>query len=195
MTDRPTIAAIVLAAGCSTRMGDTNKLLADFHGLPMIAQTLAQVKAAGIEPVYVVTGHEAEKVKAALSNHHLRFVDNAQFYNGLATSLVAGIKALSDDIDGALIILGDMPLVRAENIAALVGAFKQHLDICVPFFQGRRGNPVVWGRGYFSQLKKLEGDQGARKLLSLHGQAVIEVEMVGDGILRDFDTASELAKV
>ncbi len=195
MSDAPKIAAIVLAAGRSIRMGDVNKLLAGFDGEPMLARALAQVEATGIEPIYVVIGHQAEDVRAVLSGHDVRFVHNENYQNGLSASVIAGVSAVGDNIDGVLIILGDMPLVGVSDIAALVAAFKGRADICLPVWKGKRGNPVLWGREYFAELQELEGDKGARELLQEHSDRVVEVEMSGDGILRDVDTAGDLDKM
>jgi len=194
MNAKPVIAAIVLAAGRSTRMGETNKLLADFNGQPMVAQTLEQVQAAGIRQICVVTGHEADRVEAALAGHEVWFVRNENFNNGLSTSLISGIRALGEEVDGVVIMLGDMPLVSGDDIRRLIEGFQKSSDICVPVWQGRRGNPVLWGRDYFSGLQELTGDKGARDLLNQFSEDVIEVEMTGEGVLRDFDTAVELAE-
>jgi len=194
MRTKPVIAAIVLAAGRSTRMGEINKLLANFNGQPMVAQTLAQVQAAGIRQICVVTGHEAEKIEAALAGHEVRFVRNENFRNGLSTSLITGIRALGSEVDGVVVMLGDMPLVSGADIRRLIAGFQKSSDICVPVWQGRRGNPVLWGRDYFSGLQELTGDKGARDLINQFSDDVIEVEMMGDGVVRDFDTAVELAE-
>jgi len=193
MNKQTVIAAVVLAAGRSTRMGDSNKLLADFNGQPMVAQVLAQVEAAGLKQICVVTGHEADAVEAALSGHAVQFVHNEKYRDGLATSLIAGIRTFGRDVDGAVIMLGDMPLVRGSDIRLLIEAFQNRRDICVPLWRGRRGNPVLWGGDYFSELQKLSGDKGGRDLLALHASSVIEVEMTGEGVLQDFDTVEDLA--
>jgi len=193
MTEKPVIAGIVLAAGRSTRMGDTNKLLADFNGQPMVERVLAQVEATGIKQICVVTGHEADKVEEALAGHDVRFVRNDKYRDGLSTSLIAGIEVLGDEVDGAVVVLGDMPLVRGADIRLLIQAFNNRGNICVPLSQGRRGNPVLWGGDYFAQLQKLSGDKGARDLLKQYCERVIEVEMAGEGVLRDFDTVDDLA--
>ena len=193
MRAKPIIAAIVLAAGRSTRMGEINKLLTDFNGQPMVAQTLAQVQAAGIRQICVVTGHQAEKIEAALDENEVVFAHNGDFRDGLSTSIIAGVRALGSEINGVVIMLGDMPLVSGRDINSLVAAFQNNSDICVPNWQGKRGNPVLWGRDYFAQLQELTRDMGARDLLKQFSGRVIEVDMPDDGVLRDFDTAVELA--
>ncbi len=192
MSGTSKIAAIILAAGRSTRMGDVNKLLVDFNGKPMIAQTVGQVKVSVIEQILVVTGHQADEVRRALSGHQVQFVENDEFHRGMATSLVAGIGALDTDVEGVLIVLGDMPLVTGGNIDALVERFSKPDDICLPVFKGKCGNPVLWGREYFSVLQKLQGDRGAKRFLEQYQNNIIEVQSDGDAILRDFDTKNSL---
>ncbi len=189
MAGSPKIAAIILAAGRSTRMGDVNKLLADFDGRPMIAQTVAQVEASRLEQIFVVTGHQAEEIEQALSGSQVQFVDNRDFHQGMATSLVAGIGAVGSDFDGAMILLGDMPLVSGKEIDALVATFSTAKDICVPVFNGKQGNPVLWGREYFPALLELKGDSGAKQLLTRYVDSVVEVKTPSRAVLQDFDTA------
>jgi len=190
----PRIAAIVLGAGRSSRMGSTNKLTAEVDGTPMIAHAVDAVSACGAAPVIVVTGHEAEKVKAALADFAVTFVDNPDFAEGLSTSLRAGVRALPGDIDAALVCLGDMPDISADHIARLIAAFDpdEGRTICVPTFAGKRGNPILWGSAWLPEFTQLKGDTGARHLLGEHAEAVCEVAMPDDAALRDIDTQDEL---
>ncbi len=193
MSKKLVIAAIVLAAGRSTRMGEVNKLLVEHKNQPMIARTLSQVITAGIEPVIVVVGHQAQDIQAALSDFDVEFVFNGDFRDGLSTSIKTGVAGLGGDVDGVFIILGDMPLVDEQDIRALVSAFETSANICVPMRNGRRGNPVLWGRDYFLNLQKLQGDKGARDLILAKADEVVEVEMSGDRVLQDFDSPADFA--
>ncbi len=189
----PRVAAIVLAAGQSSRMG-SNKLLAELHGQPMIAATVKAVLPAA-DAVIIVTGRDAEQMMAALDGLNVAAVHNAEFAEGLSTSLKKGIAALPDDIDAAVIALGDMPLVDAPAISRLIAAFNpaEHRSIIVPVRKGQRGNPVLWGRQHFEALKALSGDKGARGLLDQYADEVVEVEMPDDAVLTDADTPEALA--
>ena len=117
------IAAIVLAAGRSTRMGGINKLLAEIGGKPLVRIAAEQALASRAKPVIVVTGHQREQVEAALAGLPVRFVHNPDFAEGLGTSLKAGIAAVPADADGAIVCLGDMPQVDAALIDQLIAAF------------------------------------------------------------------------
>jgi len=192
--DRRKVAAIVLAAGRSTRMGGPNKLLAELSGKKLVRIAAEQALASKASEVIVVTGHQAELVEQALEGLNVKFARNPDFAGGLASSVKAGIAAVSEQADGALICLGDMPLIHAELIDRLIEAFAPDRGnlIVVPSAEGRRGNPVLWSRRFFSELMTLDGDIGARHLLSKHGEAVAEVPVEGDSAFLDIDTPQAL---
>lgn len=182
------IAAVVLAAGRSTRMGGRNKLLEPVDGEPMIRRVVRATLASRAAPVVVVTGHEAERVREALAGLAIEIVYNAAHGEGLGASVRAGVGALPGVVDGALFCLGDMPWVTAADLDRLIDAFAPApgRDLCVPVCDGRRGNPVLWGRRYFGELLSLGGDRGARALLERHAAAIRAVP-AGEGVLRDVD--------
>ena len=191
----PHIAAVVLGAGKSSRMGATNKLTTEVDGTPMIAHAVKAASENGLSPIVVVTGHEAEKVKTALARQPVSFVHNPDYAEGLSTSLRAGVRALPDNIDAVLVCLGDMPDISAGHVARLIAAFDpdEGRTICVPTVAGKRGNPILWGASFLSEFAALKGDTGARHLLGEHAEAVCEVPMPDDAALRDIDTPEELA--
>ena len=117
------VAAVVLAAGRSTRAGAVNKLTAAIIGVPMVARVVDAVLASPARPVIVVTGHDADAVRAALKGRPVAFVHNPRYADGIATSIAAGIKALPGDVAGALVVLGDMPALGGGDIARLIAAF------------------------------------------------------------------------
>ena len=191
----PRIAAIVLAAGRSTRMRGPNKLMADIEGAPLVRRVAESVAGAGLAETVVVTGHEHEKIEAALAGLPLRIAHNRDFARGLSTSLKAGIAALGPAVDGALVCLGDMPEIDAALVAQLVSAFApdRGKDIVIPVRGGRRGNPVLIGKRHFAAIRRLAGDVGARDLIQKRAEAVVEVEAGGDGVFVDLDTPEALA--
>jgi molybdenum cofactor cytidylyltransferase len=188
------IAAIILAAGRSTRMGGPNKMLAELQGKKLVRIAAEQALASKASEVIVVTGHQAELVEQALRGLKVKFARNPDFAGGLASSVKTGISAVAGDADGAVICLGDMPLIDAHLIDRLIEAFAPDRGnlIVVPVADGRRGNPVLWSRRFFSELMTLEGDIGARHLIAKHGEAVAEVPVEGDGAFLDIDTPQAL---
>ena len=191
------IAGIVLGAGRSSRMGGPNKLLEQIAGRPLVRIVVDAVLASRARPVTVVTGHQRERVEAALAGLPVQFVHNPHFADGLGTSLKTGIAALPAEADGAIVCLGDMPQVDAALIDRLIGAFDPDKGalVVVPTIEGKRGNPVVWSRRFFSDLMVVEGDVGARHLIGRHAEAVTEVPLTGTAALTDVDTPEALAAV
>jgi molybdenum cofactor cytidylyltransferase len=192
----PRIAAVVLAAGKSSRMG-SNKLLADLDGKVLIRHSVEALKASSVQDIVVVTGNEPELVKKAIEPLGVRFVHNPNYADGLSTSLKRGLTAISAEMDGVLVCLGDMPLIDPQTIDRLVAAYNvaEHRTICVPTFEGKRGNPVLWGRQHFIALEGIEGDQGGRLLLDELSDEVVEVDVKSQAVLADVDTPEALLKI
>ncbi|MFN3231788.1 MAG: NTP transferase domain-containing protein [Alphaproteobacteria bacterium] len=190
MARAPRIAAIVMAAGTSSRMGGRNKLLEEIEGAPMIRHTVENTLGSTAGPVIVVTGRDQGDIQSALEGLEIQFVHNPDFADGMAGSLHAGLNALPDDVDGVAICLGDMPLVTAADINRLIAAFDEEegRTICVPTRAGKWGNPVLWSRLYFEEMQNIKGDKGARGLLHTYADKICEVDIDGDRIFRDFDT-------
>jgi molybdenum cofactor cytidylyltransferase len=191
------IAAVVLAAGRSTRMGGPNKLLAEIARRPLVRIAAEAALASGAKPVIVVAGHQRDQVEQALTGLPVRVVHNPNFADGLGTSLKAGIAAVPPESDGAIVLLGDMPQVDARLIDRLIAAFDSDRGalVVVPTFEGKRGNPVLWSRRFFPDLMGIEGDVGARHLIGRYGEAVVEVPVDGKGALTDIDTPEALLGV
>jgi molybdenum cofactor cytidylyltransferase len=191
------IAAVVLAAGRSTRMGGPNKLLAEIARRPLVRIAAEAALASGAKPVIVVAGHQRDQVEQALTGLPVRVVHNPNFADGLGTSLRVGIAAVPAEADGAIVLLGDMPQVDARLIDRLITAFDPDRSalVVVPTFEGKRGNPVLWSRRFFPDLMAIEGDVGARHLIGRYGEAVVEVPVDGKGALTDIDTPEALIGV
>lgn len=193
---RPTVAAVVLAAGRSRRMAPHNKLLiAGQNGKPMIARVVDNVLSSAARPILVVTGHQAEEIERVLGGRPVRIVNAPDYAQGLSASLKAGIEAVPPECAGAIVCLGDMPLVTGRMIDRLLAAYdpEEGRAIVLPNFRGKQGNPMLWDRRFFQEIMAISGDVGARFLLSKHMEVVAEVEMGDDAVLRDIDTPEALA--
>ena len=191
------IAAVVLAAGRSTRMGGPNKLLAEIAGRPLARIVVEEALASRARPVIVVVGHERAKVENALAGLPVEVVYNPDFAQGLGTSVRAGIAAVPTEADGAIVCLGDMPQVDAALIDRLIAAFEPDRGalIVMPTVEGRRGNPVLWSRRFFPELMAIEGDVGARHFIGRYSEAVADVPLEGSAALVDVDTPEALVGV
>ncbi len=196
MPEQVKIAALILAAGRSTRMG-SNKMLALLDGKPLVRHVAEVALAAGFGEVIVVTGHEAALVEAALEGCDLQFAHNRDFVSGMASSLRCGLEVISPDVAGALVLLGDMPRVSSAAIRALADAFWANPDklAIVPLVGGERGNPVLLSRGILPVAMRLTGDRGARKLLEEAGDAVLELPLNDPALLLDVDTPEALRAI
>ncbi len=184
------VAAIVLAAGLSSRMAPANKLLVtDTTGTAMIARVVDGILASRARPVSVVVGHQSDAVREALGDRPVSFVHSPDFAWGMAASLRAGVAALQESATAALICLGDMPLVGPGLLDRLIDAYDPDGGrlIIVPTCRGKRGNPILWDRRFFADMNRLTGDAGARSLLGTHAEAVAEVTIDDEAILLDYD--------
>lgn len=195
----PRIAALVLAAGQSRRMGPDNKLLAEVDGKPMVVRAVEAACASQAEAVIVVTGHQRDRVEAALAGLAVTCVYNPDYAQGLSTSLHRGLAALPAATDGVVVALGDMPRVEPAAIDRLIAAFDplEGRAICVPTWDGKRGNPVLFASRFLAEMQVIAGDVGARHLIGEYPDLVAEVAMdetdAGAGVLLDVDTPEALA--
>lgn len=189
------VAALVLAAGRSSRMGGENKLLARVDGIPMVLRAVNAALASRAGAVTVVLGHEADAVEASLAGRALQVVRNPDYAQGLSGSLRRGIAAVPSAARAAVVLLGDMPGITADHVDRLIDAFEAGTPaIVVPRKGGRRGNPVVLPRELFVEAGAVTGDEGARSLLARHAELVREVEFEDDAIFVDVDTPADLAR-
>jgi len=145
--------------------------------------------------VVVVGGNESAQTRELLTDRDVGFVDNPDFASGLSSSLACGLRALPEHVDGALVMLGDMPHITPPIIDRLIAAFNptEGRAICVPTFGGKRGNPVLWSRRFFAEIEALAGDVGAKHLIGDYADLVAEVAMPDDAVLIDIDTPEALA--
>jgi molybdenum cofactor cytidylyltransferase len=186
------VAAIVLAAGRASRMG-SNKLIAELDGEPIVRRTVRSVLGSQARPVVVVTGHDAEAVRAALAGLDIVFVHNPSYAEGMSTSLQVGLAA-AGPVDAALICLGDMPRLLPQHHDAIISAYRagDAAQIIVPTCDRKRGNPVLWPRHYFAEIGGLVGDVGARALIERHADRVELFALDDPAILVDVDTPAAL---
>ncbi len=191
----PLVAAVVLAAGQSSRMAPRHKLLeTDADGRAMVARVVDAALASRARPVLLVTGHRAGEIRAAVAGRDVTYVTAPDYEDGLSASLRAGIAAVPPAATAAVVLLGDMPLVTPATIDRLLAAYdaeEGRLIVC-PVHRGEMGNPVLWDRSFFDDIMALQGDRGARALLRQHAEWVAEVA-TDDSVLRDFDTVESLA--
>ncbi len=195
------IAAIILAAGSSSRMERRqHKLLLPLGNRPVVAHVVEAALTSHAQPILVVLGHQADQVRAALTiysaDKRILFIENSDYKQGMSTSLHAGLQAIhemdravQEAIDGAIVLLGDQPLLTALVIDMLIATREETgKKIVAPLYSGRRGNPVVFGAELFPELMTVTGDEGGRSVIEQHRQEIATVE-VGDTVANsDVDT-------
>lgn len=189
MTARPeecSVGAIILAAGQARRMGELKQLL-PWRGSTIIERVVDCVIASGLAEIIVVVGHRASEVSQKLAGKPIKIVVNPDYYQGISSSLIFGLKALGEKCQGYMVVLGDQPALEAPTLCRLVEAFSQHPAIVVPIYQGRRGHPVIFPSRYRGELMALMGDRGARSVVESHPDDIIEIEVDTDSIVQDVD--------
>lgn len=187
------VAALVLAAGQSRRMG-YNKLLVPLEsGKLVIQQTIDTILDTPAWPVIVVTGYHSVQLTAAIGEKSVICIFNPNYGCGMSSSLKTGLVGIPDDTQAVLVALGDMPWIETETIIKLLAAHRlDGMAVCRPVYRGQHGHPVLWPRRYFEEMGQLTGDIGARSLLETHAHQVLEVTVNDPGVLLDIDTQADL---
>lgn len=194
MSRTPLVAAVVLAAGTSSRLGQP-KQLAQIAGRPALAYTLDALRASRVARIVLVLGHAADDIAAALDLTGVTVVRNDKYAEGQSTSVIAGVKSLGDEIAAALMVVGDQPLLSPSVVDAIVGAFEQTGGpFIVPVYENEWGNPVLLARATWPLLDNLKGDTGARPVLRKNMDMVLEVPVPG-ALLDDIDTPDDYARI
>ncbi len=188
------VAAIILAAGRSTRMGQPKQLL-DWGGVPLVRVVVGHALASGVHTVYVVTGEASQAVERALAGLPVTCVENADYATGQASSLRVGVAALPAEAHAACVLLGDQPFVTPEIIDSLIAAWHEtHAAIVAPQYGRQRGNPVLFSSSVFPELLAVEGDQGARALLQADPTRIQLVSFADTRPLQDIDSPEDYAR-
>jgi molybdenum cofactor cytidylyltransferase len=170
--------------------------VAKLDGKPIVRRVVEAALVAKARPVVLVTGYAQDSVEAAVAGLDVSAAFNPRFASGLASSLAVGLAAMPGDAVGAIVLLGDMPRIEPRLIDALIDAFVARKDAlaAVPSREGRRGNPVLLGRGLFEAAMRLTGDEGARRLIGALGASeLVEVDAPDAGVTFDIDTPEDLA--
>ena len=186
-------AAVIQAAGKGSRFHSKNyKLLTPVDGMPMIVKTLQPVLRNGFDEIVVVIGAHAEEMRKVLQDYPVKIIHNQDWEMGQSTSLAAGLRAVENTSDRACLLLGDQPFLDPETIGSLLKESDEYpSEIIVPFYQNKRGNPIIVPSFRYELLLELaRGDMGGKKLLEKVGYHKLETN--DPGVLRDIDTIEEL---
>ena len=191
MTEGSRIAAVVLAAGASTRMGTAKQLL-QIDGRPLVQHVLDNVQRSRVGEIILVLGHSAEVIQREVKLEGVKVVRNENFLQGMGTSLKSGLAAADSKVQAALIILADQPFVRPETLDQLIAEHERtRAQIVIPTYRGFRGNPVLLDRSVFPEVMGLGGDIGCRAIFGEHQDGIVKLEVGDVGILLDIDQSRD----
>lgn len=184
----PTLAAIVLAAGYSSRMGDFKPLLT-FGGISVLERVVLLFRDEGIRDIRVVVGHRADELRPLVERLHARPVINERYDDGMFSSVLAGVKTLTDDVDAFFLLPVDIPLVSRETVGRLMRAYRNGAGgVFYPVYLGERGHPPLVSGRYREEIISWCGDGGLKAVLSRHDEAAVDVLTDDETILLDMDT-------
>jgi len=189
------IAAVILAAGSSSRLGEPKQLL-DIGGQPVLAHTLAAVRQTSLAPLFVVLGHAADEIEQRIDLHEVQMIHNLDYSSGQSSSVRAALHVLPPDVDAVVFILGDQPLVAPAVIERLADAYGTgNASIIQPNYREGRGNPVLISRALFEELAQITGDTGARPLIQRHRDAIHLVDVTAFSRPDDIDTREDYERI
>ncbi len=190
------VSAIVLAAGLSERMGMVNKLLLPYKGKTVITRVVENILKAGLEEVIVVTGHEEEKLRTALQDMAVLFVQNPHYLTGMTSSIQEGIRLAKGN--GYMICLSDMVLISTDEYAKLKNSFEKQLSIddkciCLPVYKEVKGNPVIFSSWYKAAILGHEAKEGCKEIVNSNKRNNFLVVMSTPHVLKDIDYPEDYA--
>ncbi|MDC0247565.1 nucleotidyltransferase family protein [Pelagibacteraceae bacterium] len=191
------ISSILLAAGLSSRMKGENKLIKEIKGIPLINYSIKNILASSVDEIVVVTGYESEKVENIIGKHKkIKFVYNKDFKNGISSSIKKGLNTISNKAEAFFICLGDMPNVNQNIYNKLIKSrfnynkklrLEHKKEIIIPTFDGKNGNPVLFSKFMKDKIMLIEGDSGAKNIIELNKNKVLNVSFDNEAVILDFD--------
>ena len=185
------ISSILLAAGLSKRMGGENKLTKKIEGKPLIIHSLKNILASSVDELIIVLGYQKEAIEKLIDkDEKIKFVFNEDFESGMASSIKAGLNHLSNNTEAFFICLGDMPMVNSNIYNQLIKSRSQK-DILVPTYKNQQGNPVLFNKLMKEKIMTITGDMGAKKILKLNKDKILNLEVNDQSIIKNFNTLDD----
>ena len=182
------ISAILLTAGQSKRMNGENKLTKEIQGTPLIKHSVKNILASSIDELIIVLGHQKETIEKLVNkNEKIKFVFNKNFESGIASSIKTGLDNLSEKTEAFFICLGDMPTVNPNIYNQLIKSINKR-EIIVPTYKGQQGNPVLFTKSMKEKILNISGDVGAKKILELNKDKILNLEINDQCVTKDFNT-------
>lgn len=198
---RMTVGAVLLAAGAGSRLGGRPKALLELGGVPLVMRQLIALSGAGVDEVVVVLGHHAQAIEAAIGQFPITLVRNPAPDEGQASSVRLGLQALSPRLDAVIVALADQPLIDAQDITALISAFRRRGDkaMVVPRVKAADGstapgNPVMFDAALREQWLAGSAELTCRNWREKHPETVSWFDTDNQHYRMDIDTPEDLAR-
>ena len=194
---RVAVGAVLLAAGAGSRLGHKPKSLLELGGVPLIRRQLIALSGAGVDEVVVVLGHHAELIEPVVQTFPVTVVRNPNPDEGQVSSQRIGLAALTGKLDAVIVALADQPLLNAQDITALIGAYKKRpegTEVVFPQVAGERGNPVIFSNDVREQILAGEVNVGCRQWQAAHADAVFPFVTDNRRYKVDIDTVEDLER-
>lgn len=188
------IAAVILASGMSKRFGG-NKLLMPLGGQSIIEHVIDHAKLSMVDDIFLVYGHHETEFQRIAHDKKVNLIYNKNYHLGQSHAVKKAVETLKKQAEGILFLLGDQPFVTANTIDVLVDRFKEHpKGIIIPTYRGKRGNPVIFSRNFFREIKEIQGDKGPRDIIHKYYDKVVTVPIKDLIENFDIDTVGEYEK-
>ncbi len=185
------ISAILLAAGESKRMNGENKLTKIINDDSLIKHSVKNLLESDVDELIIIIGHEAEKIKKLIDeNNKIKFFFNNDYKTGMASSIKVGLNNLSENTKFFFICLADMPMINREIYNKLI-KYSENKKIVVPTYKNQQANPVLFPTSLKNKIMDIQGDTGAKKVLELNKDKIVNVNINDIGLIKDFDSSSD----
>jgi molybdenum cofactor cytidylyltransferase len=172
-------------------MGDENKLTRKIEGIPIIKRSVKNIIASAVDELIIVLGYQKEIIQKLIDkNEKIKFVFNKNFENGMASSIKTGLNHLSENTESFFVCLGDMPMVNQNTYNKLIDC-KNNKEIIVPTYKGLQGNPILFAKTMKEKIMNITGDVGAKKILELNEDKILNLEIKDQNISKGFDTQND----
>ena len=189
------VSAILLAAGQSKRMGGENKLTKKIRDISLIKHSVKNILASSVDELIIVLGYQKEIIEKLIDkNNKIKFVFNKDFESGMASSIKTGLDNLSEKTEAFFICLGDMPMVNHDIYNQLIKS-KDNKEIIVPTYKGQQGNPVLFDKSMKETVMNITGDVGAKKILELNKDKILNLEINDQNIVKGFNTQGDFSSL
>ena len=182
------ISAIILAAGSSNRMKLGNKLLLKKNNTTIIQKTFQNIKSSKVNEIIIVLGKDPEIFKKEIKDKNITFTINQNYHTGMSSSIKKGLEKIDQRSIATLICLGDMPLIKTSTYNKIIDTFYKNKEKnIIPYFENKKGNPVLFNKFFFKKLKMVEGDNGAKFFIKKNFESFLKLEVIDQGVIKDID--------